>query len=142
MTSIWARALSALVWLVLAGCQAGAPKVEESDLPDKPLALERGSPEEMRYAALERIPVGTTLEDAKTLLEQQGFRCSYVREQDDVFLYARPKPTTAEIDESISLLFSLVNRRVSDVQVIDGPLPTTVRAQNTDSTKLAPSLGN
>lgn len=143
MQQPWITLPLAALALTLAGCQSGVPTACEVDPTAQRLALNEGSHDEIRDAVLQRVPAGTTYDDAKSALEAEGFRCSYLRQHDAVFLYARPtEEAAAAASEPMALLLPLVHQRVSDVQVLDRPLAGTSPIDAAKPPKDAVSLGN
>jgi len=143
MKQPWLQLLLALLLLTVAGCQAGVPTACDVEPPAARLASNEGTHDEIRDAVLRRVPAGTTFDEAKTALEAEGFRCSYLRQHNAVFLYARPTEEAAvDASEPIALLLPLVHQRVSDVQVLDRPLEGTSSISPTKPPKEAVSLGN
>jgi hypothetical protein len=135
--------LLAALALTVTGCQAGMPTAYEDGPNTERLALNEGSHDELREAILSRVPEGTTYEDAKSALEAEGFHCSYLRQQDSVFLYARPtEETAAATSEPVALLFPLIHHRTCDVQVLDRPLDRTAPIDSIKPPKNAVSIGN
>lgn len=143
MKQPWTFLLLAALALTVTGCQAGVPTACEVDPNAARLASNEGTHDEIRDAVLRRVPTGTTFDDAKTALEAEGFRCSYLRQHNAVFLYARPtEEAAASTSEPMALLLPLVHQRVSDVRVLDRPLDGTSSLSPVKPPKEAVSLGN
>ncbi|MBX3411616.1 MAG: hypothetical protein KF708_02770 [Pirellulales bacterium] len=139
----WKPLSLAVLILTFCGCQAGVPTACDVQPADARLATNEGTHDEIREAVLRRVPTGTSYDDAKSALEAEGFRCSYLRQHNAVFLYARPTEEVVSLtSEPISLLLPLVHQRVSDVQVLDRPLDGTVPVNPMKPPKEAVSLGN
>ena len=143
MNQPWTILLLAALALTFTGCQSATPMACDVDPNAARLASNEGTHDEIRDAVLERVPTGTSFDDAKTALEAEGFRCSYLRQHNAVFLYARPTEEAASAtSEPMALLLPLVHQRVSDVQVLDRPLEGTSALSPTKPPKDAVSLGN
>lgn len=143
MKQPWIPLQLAIISLAVAGCHLGTPTACEVDPSAERLALNEGSHDEIRDAVLRRVPAGTSFDDAKSALEAEGFRCSYLRQHNAVFLYARPTEEAAALaSEPMALLLPLVHQRVSDVQVLDRPLAGTSPINDVKPPKEAVSLGN
>jgi len=143
MTQPWIALRIAALALAVTGCQAGMQTTYEVEPDTERLALNEGSHDEIRDAILDRVPEGTTYDDAKSVLEAEGFHCSYLRQQNSVFLYARPnEETIATASEPVALLFPLIQHRTSDVQVLDRPLDRTAPVDSIKPPKNAVSIGN
>lgn len=143
MKQPWSCLLLALLALTITGCQAGVPTACDVEPTAARLASSDGTHDEIRDAVLQRVPAGTTFDEAKAALEAEGFRCSYLRQHNAVYLYARPTEEAAvEASEPMALLLPLVHQRVSDVQVLDRPLDGTSSITPMMPPKEAVSLGN
>lgn len=109
---------------LMVGCQTGllqpAPAPEQ-----EPVVMDlRGDSEQVRTNVLEQIPQGTSVQTAKETLEQNGFKCAYLRTKDEgVYLYGElTDAARQEVDHPFSLLLPYTPEGISDVQISSVPI--------------------
>lgn len=124
MPKVWQRLIFCLILFVGVGCQTNLLK-PLADPDDDPKLSLQGSPHDVREEVLRHVPPGTPVDNAKSTLEKQGFRCTYMRmKEDGVYLYAEPGETLkSEMDDPCGLIlpYSTVDG-VMDVQICTRPI--------------------
>ena len=124
MLKVWRTCAYYACLFLLAGCQAGffQPATPQSDA-NVTMDL-NGDDEAIRTTVLHHIPQGTPVNEAKETLEQNGFKCSYLRTKDDgVYLYGELSDAgRQQVEHPFSLLLAYTPEGITDVKISSVPV--------------------
>ena len=123
MPKVWRTLFYSLLLVFAVGCQTNLLK-PVADAPDDAKLSLHGPRDVVREEVLRHVPPGTPVDNAKTALEKQGFRCTYMRmKEEGVYLYAEPGETIkSEMADPCNLILPYTADGVMDVQICSHPI--------------------